>query len=283
LQALHRLTFDFSLGRHPENLSGAYYQTMDATVPHQFFATSMLVTPFLRGLLGWDPDAPEARAVLAPQPPPSWPAMEVSDLMVGASRIRFTYEREAGEAVASFALEGPPVALTYIQPLPLGARDVQLEGNVGPGGGTHGEGLHDETREMAFTLREGDPVEIRFRWEGGLEVEPPAGPVPYGASSGGLRVLDFTMEGGEWILELEGDGGRSHTLTLYGEGVEADAGDAREIVAGDSGEAPGQRREIGAGLPSPGANAPQLRMTRLRVSFSGTGRMVKTLRLRPRR
>lgn len=34
LRALQGLTFDFSLGRHPENLSGAYYQTMDATVPH---------------------------------------------------------------------------------------------------------------------------------------------------------------------------------------------------------------------------------------------------------
>jgi len=282
LQALHRLTFDFSLGRHPENLSGAYYQTMDATVPHQFFASSMLVTPFLRGLLGWDPHAPEARAVLAPQPPPSWPAMEVSDLLVGASRIHFTYERGSGEAVAFFAVEGPPVALTYFQPLPLGARDVHVEGNVGTGGGTRRPGLHDETREIAFTLRADDPVEIRFRWEGGLEVEPPTGPIPYGAASGGLRILDFTMDGGEWILELEGDGGRSHTLTLYGEGVEADGGEAREVAEGESGEGTGQPLESGTGLPSPGAGAPPLRMMRFRVPFSGTGRVVKTLRLRPR-
>ncbi|MGW8267977.1 MAG: amylo-alpha-1,6-glucosidase, partial [Longimicrobiales bacterium] len=110
LQALHALTFDWALGRHPENLSGAYYQTMDATVPHQFFASSMLVTPLVRGLLGWDPDAPGGRAILAPQPPPSWRTFEVHDLKVGGSRVAFSYRRGAGtgEALARFSVEGPP-------------------------------------------------------------------------------------------------------------------------------------------------------------------------------
>ena len=50
VDALARLTFDFARGRHPELLSGAFYRPLDTAVPHQFFATSMFVTPLMRGL-----------------------------------------------------------------------------------------------------------------------------------------------------------------------------------------------------------------------------------------
>jgi len=52
MDAVKQMTFDWALGRHPELLSGSFYQPLDQTVPHQFFATSMLVTPLLRGVFG---------------------------------------------------------------------------------------------------------------------------------------------------------------------------------------------------------------------------------------
>ena len=69
MDAIKQMTFDWSLGRHGELFSGTFYQPLDQTVPHQFFATSMLVTPLLRGVFGWEPDAPNGRARLAPQLP----------------------------------------------------------------------------------------------------------------------------------------------------------------------------------------------------------------------
>ena len=69
MDAVKQMTFDWSLGRHGELFSGSFYQPLDQTVPHQFFATSMLVTPLLRGVFGWEPDAPQRRARLAPQLP----------------------------------------------------------------------------------------------------------------------------------------------------------------------------------------------------------------------
>ena len=257
LQALHGLTFDWALGRHPENLSGAYYQTMDATVPHQFFASSMLVTPLARGLLGWDPDAPAGAAALAPQPPPSWGSFRVQNLRVGESAIRLSYEREPGGfgATVGLAVKGPPVDLTYTQSIPLGARNVRVDGSPEPGPGGPVTGRHDQTLELAFTLREDAPVDLRFGWEGGLEVGPPAGSVSVGARSGGLRVLDFTMEGEEWVLLLEGDGGERLQLALYGEAVETGGGEV---------------------LPPSGPGGE----TTILVDFPGDGRVQKTLRLR---
>ena len=72
VDALARLGFDWARGRHPELLSGAYYRPLDTAVPQQFFATSMLVSPIVYGLLGLEPDAPAGRARLAPQLPPEW-------------------------------------------------------------------------------------------------------------------------------------------------------------------------------------------------------------------
>lgn len=253
LRALLGLTYDFGLGRHPENLSGAYYQTMDATVPHQFFATSMLVTPLVRGLLGWEPNAPEGKATLSPQPPPSWRGLEVKNLRVGESTLRFQYYQEPGQALATVQITGAPLELTYIQDIPLGARNVSLNGTRGSQritiAGPRGQGV-----AQTLFLREGRPGELEYTWEGGLSVEPPAPSLELGARSRGLRILDFFMEEDAWVLELEGEGGQSHALTLVGEGVVTEDG----MVL----------------TPEP----PSGRMT-LQLSFEGDGRVRKTIRL----
>ncbi len=56
LKANAESTFFGALGRNPELMSGAYHQTLDTTVPHQFFATSMIPTPLILGLLRRHPD-----------------------------------------------------------------------------------------------------------------------------------------------------------------------------------------------------------------------------------
>jgi hypothetical protein len=224
LRALHGLTFDFGLGRHPENLSGAYYQTMDATVPHQFFATSMLVTSLARGLLGWEPNAPAREATLAPQPPPSWGSLAVENLRVGASTLTMLQTWGSESARVALTVQGPPVELTFVQSIPLGAEDIRMEGNVERGRAHQEGGFHDQTYRLTFTLAEENPADLAFSWRGGLAPEPPQLPLTPGAKSGGLRILDFRMEEDDWILLLEGDGGDVHELTLFGQSVRTTEG-----------------------------------------------------------
>ena len=66
------------------------------------------------------------------------------------------------------------------------------------------------------------------------------------------------MEGEEWVLLLEGDGGQTHEVTLFGEAVERGEGE----------------------LLSP--HGPRSTII-FPVTFDGTGRIRKTLRLRPAR
>ncbi len=225
LNALWSLHQDWSLGRHPENLSGAYYQTLDATVPHQFFASSMLVTPLARGLLGWEPDAPRGRAVLAPQPPPEWTGFDVENLRVGDTRIHLAYQRNGGSVEVELESQGPEIELTYVQAIPLGAENVHMEGS--PGVGTIGQRAerHEIQGRATFTLSEGTPVRLAFQWSGGLEVYTDLSQelLP-GSISRGARILDFTREGEDWILVVEGEGGREESVLLMGEPVLAEVG-----------------------------------------------------------
>jgi hypothetical protein len=239
LWALWRLHADWSLGRHPENLSGAFYQTLDATVPHQFFASSMMVTPLVRGLLGWEPDAPRGRATLAPQPYPGWREFHVGNLWVGDTRIGLDYRRNGETVEVDISCDGPDVELTYIQGIPLGAREVRMGGNLGRGRGRQAQGPHDLQHEVTFTLREDYPVHLEFRWTGGLEVyQWHDGDLPPGSPSGGNRILDFTRDGEDWLVTMEGEGGARTGIHLRGENVEVVG--TEEARIGDSMEPEGR-------------------------------------------
>jgi hypothetical protein len=257
LEALWRLHGDWSPGRHPENLSGAYYQILDATVPHQFFASSMLVTPLARGLLGWEPDAPRKTATLAPQPHPAWEEFQVRNLGVGETRMHLDYKRGEGEVDVLITAQGPTVDITYVQSIPLGARNLVVDGPGEPGEVQEVRGLHDIQHRSTFPVSEGTPVRLRFRWEGGLEVfSDGGGELLPGATDGGPRILDFTMQGGDWILTLEGPGGEDVQVNLRGERVTAGQG---RVIRG----------------PEEGGDL-------LRLSLPAEGpRVVRTVRLRP--
>jgi glycogen debranching enzyme len=126
VDALAQMTFDWGRGRHPELLSGAFYRPLDTAVPHQFFASSMLVTPVMRGLVGWDQDAGRRAARLAPRLPPGWPRAAVRRLPAGESRLDAEFEQGPGRLVARLRVEGPPLTVTYDPELPPGSRGVKV-------------------------------------------------------------------------------------------------------------------------------------------------------------
>jgi hypothetical protein len=213
VDALARMAFDFARGRHPELLSGAYYRPLDTAVPQQFFATSMLVTPLVSGLLGWEPDAPRRQARLAPRLPPEWERMSVERLALGPARVRAAFERGPGRLVTRLAVEGGPVRLLYAPALPPGARSVRAEVDglpvplAGPGPNEINVDLAAEARSVTFS------------WEGGLEPEAPVVALQPGQADEGLRLLDFRETSEGWTALVEGRGGRSYDLVVRGESL----------------------------------------------------------------
>ncbi|HEX9692817.1 MAG TPA: GH116 family glycosyl hydrolase [Gemmatimonadales bacterium] len=210
IDALKQVTFDWARGRHPELLSGQFYRPLDAAVPHQFFATSMLVSPIMWGMLGWNPDAPHARARLAPQLPPQWPEVAWRALRVGATTVDARFEQGRGRFVATFVAHGRPVTLELVLPVPPGAGDVRAAGApMTPG---------DELYVVSIPV--GDtPVRVSTTWTGGLQVEPPTVALRPGQRSRGIRILDFGFAAGAWHVSLEGESGTTAEVRLHGAAV----------------------------------------------------------------
>lgn len=155
--------------------------------------------------------------------------------------------------------QGPEVELTYIQGIPLGAQNIVMEGNPEGGRDRQEAGRHDIQHQLTFTPSERSSVQLRFEWDGGLEVYRGVDEeLAVGSSSRGPRILDFTREGEVWLLAVEGEGGKEETVFLRGEAVETEGG--RITRLGERGK------------------------SILEISFPDSGpRVVRTIRLRPAR
>jgi amino acid transporter len=186
IDALAHLTFDFARGRHAELLSGRYYRPLDTAVPHQFFATSMLVSPIVSGLFGWTPDAPQRRARLAPQLPPHWERVVLRRLRVGDTSIDVTIEQRPGRIAIQQTVTGSPVRLELAPVLPPGAVV--------------------KTRTPSLVS-----------WTGGLSVVAPVARLAPGDTSSGLRIVDVSWDGVAGAIEVEGEPGRSYEIALVGD------------------------------------------------------------------
>jgi hypothetical protein len=239
---------------------------MDATVTHQFFAASMLPLPLIRGVLGWEPDAPNHRATLAPQLPWAWGEMTVDRLRVGETSLDVVlakrgphFEGGAGMGI-SVTADGPPITLDVVVSVPLGARAVTVEtrayGLEETPEYTLTEGRHDQ--QLRISLPVDELAGVFVSWEGGLTVEHPAIDLVEGQTSQGIRVVDFVATDDGWELTVEGRAGRTSDLRLVGEPVRADHEWARF------------RERRGGPLQV------------LDISFpEGEGRAVRVVRLRP--
>jgi hypothetical protein len=255
IQAMQRLTFDWALGRHPELLSGRFYSPLDETVPHQFFASSALPSMFLRGTLGWAPDAAAAKARLAPQLPPAWPRVAVRNLAVGGERLDVLLERGGGSA--QLELTGSEaVELEWVCSVPAGARNVRATLNGSPIPVSVVEGTHDGTATLVFP-RGGATGTGTVTWDGGLEVDPPSVTVRAGEESRGVRVLDFGGSSDGWRLRLEGPAGSAAEIGVIGESVRVAGVETRSSGADPAGAATVAHRD------------PETGRTTIRLEFPG--------------
>jgi glycogen debranching enzyme len=219
LNAIARTGFDESRGRNPEVISGRLYKSLDTSVPHQFFATSMVVTPLVRGLLGIDVDAPTGHLTLAPHLPPDWDSVRVENIAIGGSSVGFTLRRTGRRLALRLDRPpgAPPLRVTFAPALPLGARNVRTR-NDGVGDWialtpVHRPGAEIAQREVRLS---GSDMLIELTWEGGWEVLPPDLPARIGERSRALRVLSERIDGGRYRVTLQGRAGTGYTLRLRG-------------------------------------------------------------------
>lgn len=212
-------TFRWGLGANPEVFSGSSNEPLETAVPQQFFATSMLLTPLVRGLLGWEGDAPGDRITLAPHLPATWDSVVVRRLPVGAGRytVRLTRDDSSFEAEVVRTTAGGVDTLVFAPALPLGAvlRDVTANGRpVACAPRSTGADVHVDCR---LTL--GPRLAIAVRHTPGWEVLVPLPDPAPGARSSALKLLTQRLAGDTLVLEVEGRAGWAYRVgvrTPYG-------------------------------------------------------------------
>lgn len=207
LDAIARTGFDESRGRNPEVISGRLYKLLDTAVPQQFFATSMVITPLIRGLLGLDVDAPAHKVLLAPHLPPAWDSVRVENVPVGRDRIDIAIHRSAGRIVADLSRRPGTTAvasldIVFSPALPLGAS------SSAPTEKTPGD-LHATVQGI---LR--DHLMLELPYSGGWSIIPPVMPAKIGARSSAPRVLSERLSSGKYVVALEGLAGRTYRFRV---------------------------------------------------------------------
>ena len=239
----------------------------------------MLVTPLLRGVFGWDPDAPNGRARLAPQLPADWREAAVRGLRVGATTIDVEVRGgpgpAGGERRVLITSEGPPVDIEFVPDVPAGGADLQVTTTRGRPGEAGAADPGPDTMPPVRTIRVtgGGSAEITVTWKGGLAVAPPRIDLEPGQRSTGLRIIDLQADAEGWTLVTEGSAGREYLVDLLGVPVEA------AVVNGDASVEPAPV-EVD---PGPGfAGHAEAGGGRFRVRFApGGGRRTATIRLTP--
>ena len=199
---------DFALGVQPELMSGAFYRPLDTAMPDQFFSTSMIVSPLLRGMIGYRVEAARCRVWLSPQLPALWDSLSAQRLPAGCGTLDMTVRRSAGRLDLVLRQDGAarsrPIDVTLSPSLPLGAT---VEGLTAGGQGVKYElrrTAHDVSPE--FAVRVVGTMEIQVRFRGGAELVPadvrprPGDPVT------GPRLVDWRQENGSFVATVEGAG-----------------------------------------------------------------------------
>ncbi|HTR19383.1 MAG TPA: GH116 family glycosyl hydrolase [Gemmatimonadales bacterium] len=209
--AVARTAFIWGLGANPEVFSGSDFEPLETAVPQQFFSTSMLLTPLVRGLVGWEADVPDDRAALAPHLPATWDSLTVERLPAGTGRYRVTFRQTPESLLANITrTTGRGVDTLLFSPaLPLGARILGVTVNGAPvtafASRETGADVHLDLR---LAIR--DTLAILVRHSPGFAVllDPPT--PERGARSSALKLISQRLAGDTLVLLVQGVAGRSY-------------------------------------------------------------------------
>jgi len=213
LMSIARLTFIDALGFIPELLSGEFYRTIEASVPHQLFSSGMVITPLVQGLLGLRGNAPNNIVTFSPHLPPTWEEVKVRNFRVGEGVFSFEIRRDNDKYFLSTSGKAPiPYKLVFSPSFPLGTtiRGVYIDGEETPF--EEEPGSHDLHCRVETELSQHRLIEINYQQ--GVEIIPPPFSSTVGDRPSSLRIIDWAMEGDKFKVIVEGVGGVSYLLEL---------------------------------------------------------------------
>jgi glycogen debranching enzyme len=221
LRANALLGFDGSLGHFSEVLSGAYYQSLSTSSPHQIWSAAMVISPVLRGLLGLAPDAAAGTLTFAPHVPADWLFFAIRNVAVGAAKVDLHYAKE----LEGITLEAKPsgassnnssLTLDFQPAISLHAKVLGATLNGRPVPFHLEPHAADQHVLVRIPLSAGsNSLHIRLKDDFGLAYDStlPA----LGSTSEGLRIVSETWSPAHdrLTLSVSGRAGRTYRLSVW--------------------------------------------------------------------
>ena len=217
LMANALLTDTGALGYVTELLSGDFNAAFGRSSHHQVWSEAMVITPVIRGLLGWEAGSGGRRVRVAPQLPIHWERVEARSLPAGQARVDMVIARAPERLTMTFRTRGATgaalEALVLAPAVPLDAviRGVTANGRTQPFKIIPmGDGQQIET-----TVRTpADETTVVFTYTDGTDVYQDAAVAELGAASQALRILRSRASASGLELVLEGLVGRAYRLAI---------------------------------------------------------------------
>lgn len=226
LEAIWRTGSLWGLGRNPEVFSGSAYEPLETAVPQQFFATSMVLTPYVRGALGLEADAPRGVLAVAPRLFDRPGEVGVRHVRVGdvVLDVDFTIADTAFRATVRRTGGRSPLTLRFEPALAPGARvqGVTAGGRAVPFRTTS----NGRAVLVSFDVPLGEGADIVVRHSTGWRLGLDGVPTERGERSKALKVLDARVEEGTFVVAFEGRAGARYEIGVVRPGGRS----SREVV-----------------------------------------------------
>ena len=214
VQGLAQLTYEDSRGDIAEVYSGDYHMPLEASVPHQLFATGGFLAPVTRGLLGLQPDAIEKVLTFSPQLPPEWDHLGIRDAALGAGKLDIKIVESLPQITYSFAASDADGWVVRFRPVfPIGTEITGVKVDGEPVEFRVERRRSAVVLEAEFELGESTEVEVEIGTFQAV-IFPPPSSAP-GERSSGLRYLDSWFDELDGTVYYEAAGRRGNVYTVF--------------------------------------------------------------------
>jgi hypothetical protein len=249
LRANALLALDGSLGHVTEVLSGANYQSLSTSSPHQIWSAAMVVSPLLRGMFGLRSDATKGTLTFAPHVPADWTAFSITNVPVGSAKLDLHYSKDPEGIKLEVKVTGDASRTIDFQPaVSLRAKvlGVELNGKSVPFH-VDSNGIDQHVITKIAVSGASNTLRIRIQNDFGLSYSSTLPAI--GATSQGLRILSETWTPGRDLLTINASGqaGSQYKLSAWGAG-QINAVERARLIKADDGKA-----ELIVDLPKDGA------------------------------
>ncbi len=217
LRANSLLALDGSPGHVTEVLSGAFFEPLSTSSPHQIWSSAMVISPLLRGMLGLRIDAVRHRITLAPHAPANWRWWKAAGIRMGSATCDVAYSSTADAiSLAVTPRQAQNATLDFSPALSPNAAVLGVELNGAKWQYSIEKNSTDLHVLVHIPLDKPATVQVHVRDNFGLAV--PADLPGLGESSHNIKVVDESWDAANArvVYTLAGLTGQEYVLPLSG-------------------------------------------------------------------